>query len=339
MPDRRGALAALPAGPVGATPMLDVPLLVDGRPRLLRLKAEWNNPWGSIKDRTAAALFASVVERVDPRAGVIESTSGNLGLALAALCAAHDVRFTAVVDPRASAPLVQRIRELGARVIESTELDGAGGYLLSRLATVRTELARIPRLVWTNQYENPANPAAHMATGAEVSVQAPGAQAVFVPVSTGDTLAGIQRHARQHQMPWRGVGVDLHGSIALGGRAGPRLLSGIGASRRSSFLPVGGPLTPEVEHVTTDEVVAACDWVGREVGVGVGASTGAAVAAALRRMRADPALTDVVCLCPDGADRYQTTVYSAEWRARHAIQPATTWARLEAGIAALEVVS
>lgn len=262
---------------------------------------------------------------------MIESTSGNLGLALACRCQAMGLPFTAVVDPRTGPSLVRGMLGYGARLVCADQSDGAGGYLLSRLATVRRLCAEDPRLLWTNQYENPANPAARETTAAELAVQAPGLQAVFVPVSTGGTLAGIHQFGQRTGQVWQMVGVDVHGSVALGGQAGPRNLSGIGSSRRSNFK-LSGPGAPRAEFVSTGETLACCDWAEREFGIGLGGSSGAALAAALRRMQSDSTLTDLVCICPDGAERYQHSIYDAGWRAPHGAQARRAWLELAAGI-------
>ncbi|MEU2059153.1 pyridoxal-phosphate dependent enzyme [Streptomyces sp. NPDC013455] len=298
------------------TPVVRLEVEVAGTPRELWLKLEGYNPYGSIKGRTALALWRDVADRVAPDAGLVESTSGNLGLALAALAAAHRVPFTAVVDPRTSASLLYDIRALGARVVTVDVPDGAGGYLLNRLARVRALLRDHPGLVWTDQYRNPANPAAHAAwTAPELHWQTRGARlSVLVAVSTGGTLAGFRQYAAESGADWELVGVDAAGSAALGGAVGPRLLSGLGASRPSVFLPDGH--RPTV-YVDPGEAVAMCLWLRDTTGIGVGASAGALVAAALRLFLADAGRTGVACLCPDGADRYLDTVYSPDWRRAH----------------------
>lgn len=300
------------------TPVVSVRLQVDGMQRTLWLKLEAYNPYGSIKGRTALALWEDVAPRVDADVGVIESTSGNLGLALAAIAAAHRVPFTAVVDPRVSRTLVRDMRALGARVVNVGRPDSAGGYLLNRLAYVRERLRREPRLVWTDQYTNAANPGAHARwTAPELHRQTAGARlSVLVAVSTGGTLAGFRDHLHATGADWDLVGVDVMGSAALGGAPGRRVLSGIGSSRVSSFLPGGHEPTL---YVTPQEAVNTCLWLRDSTGLAVGPSSGALVAAALRLFRADPGRTAAACVCPDGADRYSETVYSGAWRLDHGI--------------------
>jgi cysteine synthase A len=239
---------------------------------------------------------------------------------MATECRQRGVRFNAVVDPRASPLLIERMREIGADVAVVDEPDSSGGFLLNRIRHVQEQLRKRPGLVWTNQYESEANPNAHVvSTGPELREQVPGPTTVLVPVSTGGTLAGLTRFARISDAPWRFIGVDIFGSAALGRAPEERLLSGIGASRPSRFLDL---TAVESLHVSSADAVLACLWLQNQAGIEVGGSSGATVAAAVQAFAADPGLTEVVCLCPDGADRYQTTIYRASWRAEHGIADA-----------------
>ncbi|GAA1422085.1 pyridoxal-phosphate dependent enzyme [Catellatospora coxensis] len=302
---------------VGNTPLVVVRLRVGGRAATLRLKLESFNPCGSMKDRTAVALYDSVADKLDPAVGIVESTSGNLGVALASLARANRVRFTAVVDPRVPSAALHELRRLDATLVLVDEEDGRGGYLMNRLRRVRELLAEQPALCWTNQYDNPANPRAHeFGTAPELAAQVPGDSVVLVAVSTGGTLAGIRRYAAGATR-WDVRGVDVYGSYAVGHVPGRRVLPGIGSSRRSEFAAaVDGP----TEWVGTDDAVAACLWLLESCGIGVGASAGALVSAALRLIERE-GLDDVVCVCPDGARNYLSTVYSAGWRRAHGVDP------------------
>jgi N-(2-amino-2-carboxyethyl)-L-glutamate synthase len=303
--------------PIGDTPIAELTLNVNGVKRLLKLKLESYNPCGSLKDRVAVALINGVAPDVDPAVGIIESTSGNLGVAMAAICYQFGIKFNAVVDPLASSLLVDQMRRLGAQVTIVDDPDPHGGYLLNRIHYVGQQLVARPGLVWTNQYENAANPAAHYeSTAPELRRQVPGTATLLVPVSTGGTLAGLVRFARGGGLPWRLIGVDVVGSAALGAPPGQRLLPGIGASQRSRFL---NPADVESVHVDPTEAVAACLWLSDRAGVDVGGSSGAAVAAALRLLSSEPDLDEVVCVCPDGRDRYLHTVYHPGWRRERGI--------------------
>jgi cysteine synthase len=301
--------------PIGSTPIVELAIKVSGITRLLKLKLESYNPCGSVKDRLAVALIDRVVDGVDPDTGIIESTSGNLGVAMAAVCNERGIRFNAVTDALSSPLLIARMRRLGATVTVIDEPDSRGGYLLNRLRYVHGRLDLSPGLVWTNQYENDANPQAHYSsTAPELWRQLPGPATVLVPVSTGGTLAGLTRFAAENNVMWRLIGVDMIGSVALGRAPGKRLLSGIGASRPSSFLD---PARTQAVYVAAAEAISACLWLSEHAGIDVGGSSGAAVAAALRAFTSDPLLHELACMCPDGADRYLTTIYQASWRKAH----------------------
>src|SRR3954471_23592298 len=144
------------------TPLVPVTAVHGTRVSTIRLKVESANRFGSIKARTAVALVDDMTTRGGLRPGmrIVESTSGNLGVALAGIAGERGYRFTAVVDPRTSPELLRRMHELGAELELVTEPDGAGGYLGSRLRRV-AELATAADSVWPNQYANPANPRAH----------------------------------------------------------------------------------------------------------------------------------------------------------------------------------
>ncbi|WP_167532652.1 pyridoxal-phosphate dependent enzyme [Streptomyces alboniger] len=298
--------------------MASIGLLVDGRPRTLLLKLEAQGAHGSVKGRTAQALWADVADRVTPEVGLIESTSGNLGVALAAVAASHHVPFTAVMDVRSSAVLVDAVRAHGADVVMIDEPDGAGGYLLSQLSYVERRLLAEPRLVWPDQYRNPASPRVHRETTApELWRQTSRrAMSVVVAVSTGGTLAGFRDFVRSVRPDWELAAVDVVGSAALGGAGSERILPGIGAGRPSRFLPHGH--RPAL-RVSASDAVHACLWLREATGLGVGASSGAAIAAAMRLFRAVPARETVACLCPDGANRYQGTVYDPRWRGQQGL--------------------
>lgn len=304
------------------TPVVPVELTVRGRRRTVCLKLEGANPYGSLKDRTAASLVDELEQRgaLEPGSILVESTSGNLGVALAAIARRRGYRFVAVVDPKTTLENMAQLRRLGARIDFVDTPDEAGGYLLARLERVR-ELCASGALVWPDQYSNPANPRAHeQGTAPELLDQLHGEiDAVFVPVSTGGTLAGLARCLRRDSPATRIVAVDALGSVALGGRPGPRLLTGIGASRRSSFL--SADLYDQSVLVGDAEAFAFCRALAAATGISVGGSSGAALAACARLLARDPYLDRVVCLCPDRGDRYASTIYDDGWLSRNGIDP------------------
>lgn len=301
--------------------MARVDLVIGGTRRTVHLKLECKNPGGSVKDRTARGLVADLERRGFLRRDsvLVESTSGNLGVSLARIAHARGLRLVAVVDPAASEDCVRRMSELGAVVEVVQDRDAAGGYLLSRLARVRELCESSGRFVWPDQYRNPANPLAHeIGTGPEVLRQMGGAvDAILVAVSTGGTLAGMARCFRRSSAGTRLVAVDARGSVALGGKPAPRLLTGIGASRRSTFLPPD--LYDESMLVADPVAFAFCRALSSSTGLRVGGSSGAVIAAAARLLAREPGARRVVCLCPDGGERYRSTVFSDRWLARNGL--------------------
>jgi N-(2-amino-2-carboxyethyl)-L-glutamate synthase len=298
-----------------ATPLVPVAAVHGARVATIHLKLEAHNRFGSAKARTAAALIDALEEqgRLRPGTRIVESTSGNLGVALAGIARERGYRFTAVVDPRASLAVLANLAGMGADIEMVTESDGSGGYLHSRLRRVRELVDSHTDWVWTNQYGNPANPRAHeRGTAPEIAAQAGGTMdAVFVAVSTGGTLAGVGRYLRAHHPTCRVVGVDIPGSAVFGTPVGARKLTGIGSSMRSQFLqPWMYDAHVEVEP---GEALAACRRLAAQTGIEMGGSAGAVLAACLRYVRADPDIRRPVCICPDGGDNYRETIYDDAW--------------------------
>ncbi|MEZ0109056.1 2,3-diaminopropionate biosynthesis protein SbnA [Catenulispora sp. EB89] len=303
---------------IGDTPVRRLEFTVDGgREAELVLKLEGFNPGGSIKDRTALRLFTGLREQgcLKPGDTVVESTSGNLGVALAYLARAFGYRFHAVVDPHITAENLAVLTSLGARVDIVERPDEHGSFLPARLARVRELCAARPHYVWTNQYGSGLNPLAHYATTApEIDTQCgERLQAVIAAVSTGGTLAGLARYFREHRPDVVVVAVDVIGSSALGGPLGPRRLNGIGSSRPSEFLAAG--TYDELVYVSDLEAVTSCHELWNRTGIKVGASSGAAIAGAAHLL-ARRELTQIACICPDDGTKYDTSIYQPAWLAK-----------------------
>ncbi len=303
------------------TPMIELTTTVAGRPRRIYLKLEGHSRWKSIKGRTALALMASIAHRVGDRTTVVESTSGNLGVALAGTCAELGIAFTAVVDSRLQPGLRARMRRLRARVV-TIENTADGNYLQRRIARVRELLAGDNQAIWTNQYDNKANVAVHRWwTGPELGRQLPAdARVVFAPVSTGGSFTGMRDYLACDHPDIECVAVDVRGSIIFGGVPAARLLTGIGASKPSTFLdPVA---LPAHVMVSDAEAISACRALLRDTGVGVGGSSGAVLVGCLRFLRDRPDLEAAICICPDLAANYQETLYDDEWLSRSGLTEA-----------------
>lgn len=307
-----------------STPLAALAITSGHETRRLSLKLEAYNPTGSIKFRTAVGLLAALDAEAPLVSGteVIESTSGNLGVALAALLREMECPFTAVVDPKASPLILDRITAHGGNLVSVEDRDSHGGFLLSRLAEVSRRLEADPLLRWTDQYSSSANPEIHRDTIArELLEQTSGrVDGVLVAVSTGGTLAGISRGLRAEGSRAPVYAVDVLGSLVTSDSAAPHLLSGIGATRRSSFLrPDDFEAALRVRDVTA---FAVCRKVRLETGLAIGGSGGAVVAAYLDALPRDGTLasaTSPVAVIADGGDAYASTFYDDGWLEVHGI--------------------
>ncbi|MGW7531801.1 pyridoxal-phosphate dependent enzyme [Amycolatopsis sp. NPDC054798] len=293
------------------TPVAEVTALVAGRPRNLLLKLDGRSRWGSLKGRTALGLLTSVADELADGSEVVESTSGNLGVALAGICRELGIPFTAVVDGRLPPAMARAIRQYGGHLVEAKPGDDRL-RLQRRIAAVQEILAANPRAVWTNQYENPANAAVHhLWTGPELEQQlGPEPRVLFAPVSTGGSFAGLSSHMAEKRPEIDCVAVDVAGSTIFGGPPGCRLLTGIGASKPSNFL---GATRPPHIVVTDTDAIATCRTLELDAGIGVGGSSGATIAGCLRYLARHPDVTGAVCLCPDLASNYRETLYNDAW--------------------------
>jgi N-(2-amino-2-carboxyethyl)-L-glutamate synthase len=300
---------------IGNTSLKSIYLNIDGIARKVHLKLEGENPAGSVKDRTAIALIEHVEAQklIKKDSVIIESTSGNLGVALALICRARGYQFLSVVDPKASRENVMRMRALGADIEQVQEADANGGYLLARLARVQELCRKSDRYIWTNQYSNSANPQIHYSsTAPELYRQMNGrVEAVFVAVSTGGTLAGMGRFFREKSPATRMIGVDAKGSVVFGGQPGLRRLTGIGSAQQSNFITSDS----YDEHILIgdEEAFACCRLLVEMTGISVGGSAGAVLTACVKYLRSHPTVQQVACLCADRGENYSSTIYNDEW--------------------------
>ncbi|MES9525883.1 2,3-diaminopropionate biosynthesis protein SbnA [Streptomyces capoamus] len=278
------------------------------------LKIEGLNPAGSVKLKTAVAL----VEEAEasgcrfPRTRLIESTSGNLGVALAMVCAAKGYSLTCVTDPNAGPQTVRLMEALGAEVVVVTARDGNGGYLQSRIDHIQERLSREPDLHWLNQYASPAGPRAHrQRTGRSILRELGHVDYVFVGAGTTGTLMGCAQFFRRHSPGTRIIAVDSMGSVTFGGPAGRRHIPGLGTSRRPEILTE--TMVDEVVMIAETEAVDMCRTLARERGLLLGGSTGTVLSAVQNTAKKIPDGSVVVAISPDFGDRYLESVYDDSW--------------------------
>ncbi|WP_258035652.1 2,3-diaminopropionate biosynthesis protein SbnA, partial [Pseudomonas avellanae] len=278
------------------------------------LKMESLNPAGSIKLKTAVGLVNDVQARglLGPQTTLIESSSGNLGVALAMICAERGIPFTCVVDPNSSSHNIRMMRSYGAQVIQVEIPDANGGFLGTRIALIREKVASDPRYVWLNQYENAANPRAHARTTAHsISRHFGHVDYLFVGAGTTGTLMGCLQHFQRHHPTTKIIAVDSVGSVTFGSPASRRFIPGLGTSQRPPIFNADG--IHALEMVPEAHAVAMCRILARSKGMLVGGSTATVIAAVHAwRNRIEPGAV-VVALSPDWGERYLDTLYDDQW--------------------------
>ncbi|ALE73103.1 Ornithine cyclodeaminase [Pseudonocardia sp. Ae168_Ps1] len=315
--------------------------------RSLYLKCEGFNFAGSVKLKAALGMVTAAERsgRLTPWSVLVESSSGNLGVALAMIAASRGYRFVCVTDPRCN-PATHRIMEaLGAEVRVVDLPDAAGGYLATRLSLVRSMVESDDRYVWLDQYANPENWGSHLtSTGPQIESAFPGIDVLFVGAGTTGTLMGCARYFRSRPGRVRVVAVDAVGSITFGDRPAPRMIPGLGTSVRPPLLDEA--YVDDVVHVAEPDTLEICHRLARR-GFLFGGSTGTVVAGALAWLsrHGDESVT-AVALAPDLGERYLDTVYRTSWLREHfgerisagagSAQPQPAWAGTGAGPGALD---
>jgi 2,3-diaminopropionate biosynthesis protein SbnA len=305
-------------------PVISVPeafnedeLYVDLRPIFgheLYLKCEGFNFAGSIKLK-AATEMVEAAERdgvLTPGSILVESSSGNLGVALSMLAASKGYRFLCVTDSRCNLSTRRVIEALGSEVHIISDPGPHDGYLGARLAYVRMLCASDERYVWLNQYRNPDNWRAHYHRTAPAIAEAfPDLDVLFVGAGTTGTLMGCARYFRERGRPVRVIAVDSVGSVTFGGPPSRRLIPGLGTSVHPPMLDES--IVDEVIMVEEADTVRACHRLARH-GFLFGGSTGTVVSGAMRWLAEHDAnpLT-AVTIAPDLGERYLDTIYQTNW--------------------------
>ncbi|QAY65221.1 2,3-diaminopropionate biosynthesis protein SbnA [Paenibacillus protaetiae] len=299
---------------VGRTPAVPLDRLFPSGKLHVYGKLEWMNPSGSAKDRPAAGMIRDAWKRglIGPGSVIVESSSGNLAISLAWICAALGMTFICVVDPKTSQQNIRILEAYGARIEPVTAPDPATGeFLPARLARVKQLTESIEGAYWPNQYGNDHNYLAHKETMRELLEQTGPLDYLFAGVSTCGTIKGCAEWVRGQGLATRLVAVDAEGSVIFGGVKGKRRFPGLGAGIAMPFAQA--ELLERVEHISDEEMVAGCRLLLRTEGVMAGPSTGGVVAAVRRLEPILPAHAAVGIIMHDRGDRYLDTVYSDVW--------------------------
>jgi N-(2-amino-2-carboxyethyl)-L-glutamate synthase len=298
-------------------------LFVDLQPifgQSLFLKCEAFNFPGSVKLKAANAMVEGAEKEgiLKPGSALVESSSGNLGLALSVISANKGYDFVCVTDSRCNGAIMRHMQALGAQVhvITHAAPGSEGGLLGARISYVRALCASDKRYVWLNQYANPQNPNAHFRTTAPaITREFPQLDVVFIGAGTTGTLMGCARYLREWPRSVHVVAVDSVGSVTFGGAASRRMIPGLGTAIRPAQLDES--FVDEVVLVEEADTIRTCRRLAKH-GFLFGGSTGTVVFAAINWLKQHNA-TDVtaVAIAPDLGERYVDTIYNNEWVQEH----------------------
>ena len=294
---------------VGGTPLLELTHIEKalGLKAKVLAKLEYLNPAGSVKDRVGLAMIDDAESRGVLKAGsvIIEPTSGNTGIGLAAVAAARGYRIIIVMPDSMSLERRQLMRAYGAELVLTPGAQGMKGAIAKAEALSQ----EIPNSFVAGQFVNPANPKAHReTTGPEIFADTDGAVDLFVAgVGTGGTITGVGQYLKEQKPGVKVVAVEPATSAVLSGKpAGTHGLQGIGAGFVPEVLDTG--VYDEIIPVTNEDAYETGRLIGRKEGVLVGISSGAAAWAAIQlAQREENAGKTIVVLLPDTGDRYLST--------------------------------
>lgn len=300
---------------IGNTPLVKLERIFSNQGINIYAKLEQFNLGGSIKDRPALMIIEQAMRerKIKQGATVIESSSGNMGIALAYVCLRYGLHFIAVVDPRTTKSNLKILEALGAK-IEMVDWCGktTGSYLESRFDRVKQLLNEIRESFWPNQHANENNPRAHHRTMEEIDkALEEKVDYLFCAASTCGTLRGCVEYIKRKNMNTKIIVVDAEGSVIFGGASGNRLIPGHGSAIRPEIYREG--MAHKVVYVNDAESVAGCRFLLKEEAIFAGGSSGAIVSGFVKFKTEIPENSNVVMILPDRGERYLDTIYNPEW--------------------------
>ncbi|MEM0449447.1 MAG: cysteine synthase A [Methanomassiliicoccales archaeon] len=289
---------------MGQTPMVKLRKLPPRTRAEIYCKLESFNPMHSVKDRIALAMIEEAERsgRLRPGMCVIEPTSGNTGIGLAMVCAVKGYRLILTMPESMSSERKRLLRALGAELVLTPAEEGMQGAIKRAHELCQSERNAFMPM----QFENPANPGAHLATAEEIIRELPELDMFVAGIGTGGTISGVGRRLKQHRKDVMVIGVEPAKSPVISeGKAGFHGIQGIGAG----FIPrvLDLDVIDKILTVTDEQAKEAARQLALREGILAGISSGAALHAAFEMARDVTCAKKIVVLLPDSGERYLST--------------------------------
>ena len=281
----------------------------------LFLKLEGFNPAGSIKIKPAIRMLEDLEERDEISPGyshIVESSSGNLGVALSLACSIKGYSFTCISDPNISSKNEQYIKLFGAELIIVKNKDENGGFLTSRINLIKRLLEDNKNYFWLNQYANCENKNAHyLSTAPSIFETFSEIDFLFIGAGTTGTLMGCAEYIRDNNLKTKIVAVDSVGSVTFDFPSGKRYIPGLGTSRKPELINKN--LIDDLVLVREENTIKMCRELLRSKTLLVGGSTGTVLAGIKAYADKLSEAKNIVAISPDLGDRYIDTIYNDRW--------------------------
>lgn len=299
---------------IGNTPLVKLNNIQINSTANLYVKLENMNPSGSAKDRSAMSIMRKAIEEglICEDSTIIESSSGNFGIAVAQICRNLGLRFVCVCDEKTTEQNIKILRAYGADVEIVKEKDKkTGEYLTVRKERVKELLNKVPNSFWPNQYGNIYNSIGHQQTMEEIIHQLDKIDYLFVAVSTFGTIRGYANVINNYKLSTKLIAVDAEGSMLFDVLPKKRLIPGHGAACVPDLFDK--ELVDDYILVSDKECINGCRYLLQKEGIFAGGSTGGIISAIKKYESKIEKNANCVFIAHDRGDRYLDTIYSEQW--------------------------